>query len=222
MKYWPLNKWNTRHPSQWGFESKIHIDMGCGFHPRNPFGAERLIGIDILPSESFLHRTDIEYIQVALGQQIPMPNGSVDTISGYDFVEHLNRGNGSSGNEFISFMSEAHRVLRPGGILFLVTPAFPSPAAFQDPTHVNFITEQTVNYFLGPDALAQKMGYGFSGSFEMIAQTWMGPFASFFDSSNISGSVFLSPGLFSMANVRRMVSCLRHPTHLVWLLRKFE
>ena len=222
MRYSVLNKWNTQHPSQWGFESNIHVDMGCGFHPRNPFSADHLIGIDILPEEFFIERSDFEYLRVTPRQQIPMPDQSVDTISGYDFIEHLSRGSSPSGNEFIGFMSEAHRILRPDGILFLVTPSFPSPAAFQDPTHVNFITEKTVSYFLGPDAPAMKLGYGFSGSFELISQTWMGPFAKLFDSSGISDKSCFPREFFSISSIRRLVSCLRHPTHLVWLLRKID
>lgn len=216
-------KWNTKEPKLWGFQSSVHVDMGCGYHPRNPFGAERLVGVDIIPVSSMPNRPSFEYVQIDSSREIPLPDGSVDSISGFDFLEHLNRGNGSSQNEFIGFMSEAFRLLRPGGVLFLVTPAFPSPAAFQDPTHVNFITVETVKYFLGPNAPAQSMGYGFEGSFNLIAQFWMGPFSRIFDNSNDIAAGDMPKTIrsfFAVNSLRRMIACVRKPSHLVWILTK--
>ena len=52
------------------------------------------------------------------------------------------------------------------------TPAFPSKEVFQDPTHVNIITEDTLPlYFCEPCNWAK--GYGFNGSFELIEQRWV-------------------------------------------------
>lgn len=223
MKFSILSKWNTNFPIQWGFVSRVHIDMGCGYHPRNPFGAERLIGIDIISDDNLKNQEQFQYLEVLPGSKIPMGDRTVDSISGYDFLEHLGRGNGSINNQFISFMNEAYRVLRPDGILFLVTPAWPSPAAFQDPTHVNFITEETVKYFLGPAAPASEMGYGFEGSFKLVAQFWMGPLSKIFSESlENSRSHILSFILqqLSLKSIRRNISCLRKPTHLVWILKK--
>jgi SAM-dependent methyltransferase len=217
------SKWNTKDPKFWGFQSSVHVDMGCGHHPRNPFNADKLIGVDIIPVSELPINQHVKYVQILSSGEIPLPDGSVDSISGFDFLEHLSRGNGSSQNEFIGFMNEAHRLLRPGGVLFLVTPAFPSPAAFQDPTHVNFITSETVKYFLGPTALAQSMGYGFKGSFNLIYQCWMGPFSKIFNSScdSVSGKSYESLRNFlSFDSMRRMISTVRQPTHLVWILTK--
>ena len=63
-------------------------------------------------------------------------------------------------------MNEIYRVLKPGGLFYASTPAFPSPEAFQDPTHVNIITDGTHEYFCGgnPDARI----YGFTGQFVAI------------------------------------------------------
>jgi hypothetical protein len=42
----------------------------------------------------------------------------------------------------------------------------PHPAAFQDPTHVNFITRQTHLYFAQPELMARM--YGFKGDFAVV------------------------------------------------------
>lgn len=215
--------WNTKETRLWGVQSNVHLDMGCGYHPRNPFNARKLIGIDIIPDQALINQNEFEYIQVAPGQVLPLKDNSIDSTSGFDFLEHLSRGDGHSSNQFIDFMSEAYRILKPGGVLFLVTPAFPSPAAFQDPTHVNFITTETINYFIGPEPLAQRMGYGFNGSYNLIAQVWMGPFSKvFMEVKNLSRvSPFRRKVEFlSVASIRRMISSARKPTHLIWILEK--
>ena len=71
-------------------------------------------------------------------------------------------------------MNEVWRVLKPDGKFYSSTPAFPHAAAFWDPTHVNFITEETFPlYFDNTNIWAR--GYGFKGSFEIESQTWQGP-----------------------------------------------
>ena len=60
-------------------------------------------------------------------------------------------------------MSEISLVLRPGGMLYAVTPCYPSREAFQDPTHVNIITDRTHLYFCGDEPLGRM--YGFTDRF---------------------------------------------------------
>jgi SAM-dependent methyltransferase len=219
-----IDKWNFNKPSDWGISSSVHLDIGCGTSPRNPFKASKLIGADVL-SPSFFEDIQVdEYFQVSTGSSLPFQNASLDSISGFDFLEHLDRSPSEQQNDFIFFMNEAHRVLVMGGHLLLVTPAYPSPAVFQDPTHVNFITEKTVEYFLGTNPPAKSLGYGFHGSFSLVAQTWVGPFSKVFDRSAKfeNGNVDISIAKLGLGlkNLRGKLSTLRNPTHLLWLLQK--
>jgi SAM-dependent methyltransferase len=150
----------------------MSLDIGCGAEPRNPFGAPKLVGVDIRENlGAGVVRADITI------EKLPFEANTFDFCTAFDLIEHIPRvvvaGEGSR-NPFIELMNEIHRVLKPEGIFLHRTPAFPSRQVFQDPTHVNFITEDTIPYyFCEPDLFAGKMGYGFEGRFELISQSWL-------------------------------------------------
>lgn len=145
-----------------------HLDLGCGSIPRNPYARGALCGVDICaaePGAEHEHR-----IANLVTEPIPYASGSFGSVSAYDFLEHVPRifpdGRGGTRFPFIALMDEIWRVLAPDGRLYALTPAFPHPDAFVDPTHVNIITDQTHGYFCG-DPPPGRM-YGFSGGFEPV------------------------------------------------------
>ena len=151
-----------------------HLDLGCGLAPRNPYSRRQLCGVDIRPLES-TPGTEFRCANVVL-DPIPYPDNSFGSVSAYDFIEHVPRllttpDGRSTWFPFINLMNEIWRVLAPGGKLYALTPAFPSPAAFVDPTHVNIITEQTHEYFCGNRPLGGI--YGFQGAFRPLRVEWV-------------------------------------------------
>lgn len=164
-------------------KSSRHLDIGCGTRPRNPYNRRHLCGTDIrawnpgtaLPAPDFDYR-----VANLVLEPIPWPDNSFESVSAFDFLEHVPRllmkPNGSGTRfPFVELMDEVWRVLAPGGRLYAVTPAYPSPEAFQDPTHVNIITERTHEYFCGPEALGQM--YGFRGHFQPVRVMRVNPAA---------------------------------------------
>ena len=148
------------------------LDLGCGTHPHNPFGATELHGIDIRNIRNE-HMT-VKAADLTLGP-IPYPANHFDYITAYDFIEHIPRIIYAPKRRFpfIELMNEIWRCLKPGGILVSHTPAYPSAEAFQDPTHVNIITENTFPCYFSNDLWAKM--YGFTGRFEVETQDWDGP-----------------------------------------------
>jgi SAM-dependent methyltransferase len=228
-----VHKFNWKVPSEWGFEINRSLDFGCGDNPRNPFRAQTLFGIDIVEQsssfekEEFLEDTEgqratLNRLTISRFQKLPIQDAYFDAVTMFDVLEHLSREPRDNSNEFISTLNEVHRVLKPGGIFFAVTPCFPSPASFQDPTHINIITEATSSYFVGKSPPAQNFGYGFAGEFELIAQFWVGPQNSFM-AKGYKSTFRMGPNLkssWSIPGLRSKISSLRSPTHLAWLFRR--
>ncbi len=214
-------------PSRWEIGSEIHVDLGAGSYPRNPFKAKKVIAFDVLdPSEisidSQSEAYELEYLQVSRFKEFPIGDQSVGSISGFDFLEHLSREPNGNNNEFIFVMNEVYRILKPGGYALFVTPAYPLRTAFQDPTHVNILTRDTYEYFCGSAPLAQKLGYGFQGEFELLAQFWAGPFSNVWKYPNDGKRVgtFRNRVNFSIIRFLEIARFKFRRTHLVWILHK--
>jgi len=143
-----------------------HLDIGCGSKPRNPYHHDELHGVDIIEQTN----ADFHYKRCNVTQHsLPYDNSFFDSVSAYDFLEHIPRFaiiDNQAQFPFINFMNEAYRILKPDGIFYAITPCYPRAEAFVDPTHINFITSKTHTYFTGSNPGAGM--YGFGGQFEII------------------------------------------------------
>lgn len=186
-----------------------HLDLGCGKFPRNPYRRVELHGVDMRPLDLGDSGFTYRRANVVIGP-IPYPDDFFNSISAFDFIEHVPRlladGNGGTRLPFIELMDEIWRVLADGGLFYAVTPAWPHPEAFVDPTHVNFITEGTLAYFTGDAPLGRI--YGFCGHFELVRQDWVHlDEARTFDAPRLDASVpskqYTQPG-------KRLAQRFRH------------
>lgn len=145
-----------------------HLDLGCGLSPRNPYACEELFGIDLLDlgSAEGFHYSKVNVIT----EPLPFRDSFFDSVSAFDFLEHVPRimqdKNGAPYSPFIGLMNEIWRVLKPSALFYALTPCYPHPSAFVDPTHVNIITDESHTYFCG--AKPNAAIYGFRGAFEEL------------------------------------------------------
>ncbi len=158
-----------------------HLDLGCGLAPKNPYHASELYGIDIRARDANTVNATVVGANLAI-EPIPFPDNHFDSVSAYDFFEHVPRvaldfSAKTSSFPFIQLMNEIWRVLKPDGLMYAVTPAFPNEKALRDPTHVNIITSKTHRYFTAPYLLGKM--YGFNGTFKVIRQQWIHPRAEY-------------------------------------------
>lgn len=144
------------------------LDLGSSSNPRNTFSAREVWGVD------FIANPDRKVVAADLSvEPIPFANDFFEVVTAHDFIEHIPRVSISGGHTsfpFVELINEIVRVLKPGGFFFSETPAFPASVAFQDPTHVNIITEDTFRLYFSGESWARA--YGFSGGLSLVAQKW--------------------------------------------------
>ena len=109
-----------------------HLDIGCGSNPRNPFSQDLLYGVDILNIDDSNH--DFEYVRsdVVL-EKLPFEDSFFDSISCYDFLEHIPRTIHKDSKlefSFVSFMNEVHRILKPKGHFLCSDSRLPKSSCF--------------------------------------------------------------------------------------------
>lgn len=68
-------------------------------------------------ADGFLNSQVTGRVPIDMARPLPLPDGSFDMIYSSHVVEHLQR------REFLRFLAEAHRTLRPGGQLVIATPS---------------------------------------------------------------------------------------------------
>ena len=145
--------------------SIIKLDVGCGAEKREGYigmDARALSGVDIVhnfekfpwpvadESVSLLNASHVlEHVSPAYTD--PRLSGLIRLLKAKGAITDMEIeryiGEPEVFGTFIRFMDEAWRVLSPGGQFTFVVPYAGSPGYWQDPTHINPISETTLAYF---------------------------------------------------------------------------
>ena len=147
-------------------EGPVRIDLGCGDFKQSGFiGVDfrGVPGVDVEQDLSIFPWKGIptEIADLVLSSHVlehinpspydPRLAGLIDlmlakkVVSKKDIEEYVGQYRFLGG--FISFMDEVWRILKPGGKFVASFPYGGSPGYWQDPTHINGITELTLPYF---------------------------------------------------------------------------
>jgi SAM-dependent methyltransferase len=108
----------------------VVVDLGCGATKQWPGN----LGLDIYPAPGVNAVAD-------LSGSLPLADDSVDVFFAVHILEHL--------IDFLPLLDECHRVLRPGGVLHVMSPWWRHVNAVADPTHVRLLDVQTIKGICG-------------------------------------------------------------------------
>jgi SAM-dependent methyltransferase len=107
-----------------GEKSRRLLDIGCGTGYSMVWLRERLrisevYGVDLSQHASVFWKTrDLETVALASADRLPFGESEFDLVTCFDVIYQLNDERASAA------ISEMHRVLRPGGLLFIREPAY--------------------------------------------------------------------------------------------------
>lgn len=105
----------------------VVLDLGCGATKQYPDN----LGLDLRLAPGVDAQAD-------LSRSLPLADNSVDVLFTVHILEHL--------IDFLTLVDECHRVLRPGGVLHVMSPWWGHVNAVADPTHVRLLDVQTIKH----------------------------------------------------------------------------
>ncbi len=109
--------------------SKKILDVGCGRN-KTP-GA---IGMDSNP------KTHADVVHDLGNAPYPFADDEFDEIVSFHVIEHV--------PDVMAFVTELHRIAKPGGRIKIVTPHYSNPDWATDPTHRNHLNSYSFNCFI--------------------------------------------------------------------------
>jgi SAM-dependent methyltransferase len=115
-----MRKMVTKHcPSVAGRQQRL-LDLGCGtgLFISDQSSGKAVFGLDSSSEAlAFTHIRGVSNLVCADSQAMPFASESFDVVTAFDLIEHVERDD--------LLIAEAHRVLRPGGVMLIAVPAHP-------------------------------------------------------------------------------------------------
>lgn len=123
------------------------INLGAGEDPTDGW-----VNVDVvdLPGIDLVHNL-IKF-------PYPFPDACADEIKAVDVLEHLPNYIGEQ-NGVIAFIEECHRILIPGGTLYIQTPGHNAEFLWIDPTHVRGFHRESMDFFDPEKHYGQTTGF---------------------------------------------------------------
>lgn len=114
----------------------IKISLGAGTEPE-----EGYINVDIVPLEG------IDVVHNLMNYPWPFEDSSAEYIKAKDIIEHMATHMPDGSSSLIKFIEECHRILKPGGVLWIQTPSWDADFLWIDPTHVRGYDIRSFDFF---------------------------------------------------------------------------
>lgn len=103
-------------------DGKVVLDLGCGSGygaARTGEYAEKVIGVDVdrmavAFAQERYSRPNVTFSKIEADAPLPFPCDSFDVVLSFQVIEHV--------RDDLGYLAEARRVLKPGGVMIVVTP----------------------------------------------------------------------------------------------------
>jgi SAM-dependent methyltransferase len=95
----------------------------------------------------------------------PFRNDSFDGVYAFSVVEHL--------DNFFGVLGELHRIVKPGGIVAILTPHFSNDGSFIDPSHKLHLSARSFDYFIEGTELFATYGFYSKVRFRLVERLVM-------------------------------------------------
>lgn len=137
-------------------KSKLHI--GCGD--------------EILPgyvNSDIIDLPGVDIVHNVMNFPWPWGDGSMDEIRAKDLIEHLPTHTSNYESTIIKFIEQAHRILRPKGILWMQTPSWEADFLWIDPSHVRGFDVRSFDFFDPTTDFGRSTGFYSKCKFKVSA-----------------------------------------------------
>lgn len=100
----------------------------------------------------------------------PFDDNSASNIKAMDVIEHLANYTPDNRPSVIAFIDECHRILEPGGELYIQTPGHNAEFLWIDPTHVRGFHRESMDFFDPDKPFGQTTGFYSKSKFKVSVE----------------------------------------------------
>ena len=118
----------------------------------------------------YLDLPGIDVVHNLLQFPYPFEDGIAEKIAAVDVLEHLPNFTKDDKPMVLAFIEECHRILKPGGELYIQTPGYRAEFLWQDPTHVRGFHVKTMDLFDSDTDYGKTNGYYSEAKFMVRAE----------------------------------------------------
>lgn len=140
-------------------EKPVKINLGAGEDQKEGF-----INVDLVDLPG------IDKVHNLMEFPYPFEDGIADEIHAVDVVEHLANYTPDNRPSVIAFVEEVHRILKPGGVLYMQMPGWRAEFLWIDPTHVRGFDIQSFDFFDPTKPFGQTTGFYSKAKFNVRAE----------------------------------------------------
>lgn len=140
----------------------LKISLGAGLELEDTNAGWVNVDLVDLPGIQVVHNLmDFPY---------PFADNTADYIKAKDLIEHLANYTPDNRPSVLAFVEECHRILKPGGILWIQTPSWDAEFMWIDPTHVRGFDIRSFDFFDPDTDFGRSTGFYSPVKFKVTAE----------------------------------------------------